>query len=295
MIRGCLNDYYYFGKFPIYAEYRIRETLVKLEWEEFNLEYGMALAETEHEKIKYKAKMRFFKEKKAKTIEEEIKKVDKFCEILCTSEKNHREAEKEAYGSDENFYLKCNEKEKVVLTKKKRKKRLKRKPKLPKKASEELTECFYLEKVLKNEEREKLLAEGYKRLKISPFGDSGAAYYWIKTRYNESKEHAFFCYLIKTELEKQGIEAELKVNNGPDVVFEYRGKNFCFDVETGENLKKHPGFVGKKFSRYKKEYDGNYILVTNKKLKYKYSKHGKVVTRSMLRKTISEIAKKSKR
>ena len=75
-------------------------------------------------------------------------------------------------------------------------------------------ENLYLEKGLAAEKKESLLANGYKRLKISPFGKSGAAYYWIKSRYNESKEHAFFCYLIENELKMLGIRPIMNVNNG---------------------------------------------------------------------------------
>src|SRR5271157_5115298 len=98
------------------------------------------------------------------------------------------------------------------------------KPKAKPDLLKELKDKFYLEKTLPMKQQETLFAKGYKRLKISPFGDSGASYYWVMTRYNESKEHAFFCYLIEAELKKYGKKVEMNVNNGPDIVFGHNGK-----------------------------------------------------------------------
>lgn len=147
----------------------------------------------------------------------------------------------------------------------------------------------YLEQGFPERKRDALLAKGYKRLKISPYGDSGASYYWVKIRYNESKEHAFFCYLIEAELMKYTKKIEMNVNYGPDVVFEHNGKKYCFDVETGKNLHKHPEALENKFRRYKDTYAISYILITDKSLKYKYSKYGVVVTRGKLREILSQL------
>ena len=84
----------------------------------------------------------------------------------------------------------------------------------------------------------------------------------------------------------------MNISNGPDVQFNYKGKRYCFDVETGSNLKRNPEYVAKKFSRYRKEFDQCFIFVTKKKLKYAYSKHGKVVTRFILKQTIKNILKR---
>lgn len=148
---------------------------------------------------------------------------------------------------------------------------------------------FYLERKLNHKEKEALFAQEYKRLKISPYGDSGASYYWVKTRYNESKEHAFFCYLIEKELRKYTKRIELFVNSGPDVIARHTGKVYAFDVETGKNLIRKPEATKDKFERYAEEYYHSYIFVTNKSLKHKYRKMGTVITRSTFRKIISEI------
>ena len=54
----------------------------------------------------------------------------------------------------------------------------------------ELSGGLHLSSSLTNRQREKLYTLGYNVIKISPFGTSGAAIYWVKTRHNESKEHA---------------------------------------------------------------------------------------------------------
>ncbi len=153
----------------------------------------------------------------------------------------------------------------------------------------ELKGKFYLEKGLSAKQQEALFAKGYKRLKVSPFGDTGAAYYWVRTRYNESKEHAFFCYLIETELKRHNKKVEMNVTYGPDIVFKHKDKEYCFDVETGKNLRKHPETVENKFMRYKKQYSTSFILITDKSLKYKYSRYGTVVTRSKLREILRQL------
>jgi hypothetical protein len=163
------------------------------------------------------------------------------------------------------------------------------KPKAKPDFLKELKDKFYLEKTLPMKQQEALFAKGYKRLKISPFGDSGASYYWVMTRYNESKEHAFFCYLIEAELKKYEKKVEMNVNNDPDIVFGHNGKKYCFDVETGKNWYKHPEALENKFLRYKKEHEISYILITDKSLKYKYAKYGTVVTRGKLREILSKL------
>jgi len=151
---------------------------------------------------------------------------------------------------------------------------------------------LYLERKLTHEQREALFAQGYKRLKISPYGDSGAAYYWVNTRYNESKEHAFFCYILEAELKKYSKKVEMNVTKGPDLVVERKNKRYCFDVETGKSLTRQPAFLKKKFAYYEREFDQSFIFVTNKSLKYKYAKYGLVITRGKLKETIAKLFKK---
>lgn len=152
-----------------------------------------------------------------------------------------------------------------------------------------LNRNFYVERKLSHKEKEALFAQGYSRLKTSPYGDSGAAYYWVKTRYNESKEHAFFCYLIEKELRKYTSQVELFINSGPDVIARHAGNVYAFDVETGKNLERKPEDTRIKFEEYKRDYYRSHIFVTKKALKRKYQSMGLVITRSTFKKTISDI------
>ena len=145
---------------------------------------------------------------------------------------------------------------------------------------------LFLEKGLSKKQRDELLARDFKRLKISPFGDTGAAFYWVRTHWHESKEHAFFCNIIEAELKKYTKDVKVNIFDSPDVQFGLRHYGYCFEVETGEILKRDVEYLEKKFRHLEKNFSRVFILVTDKKLKYKYSKYGQVVTRGTLRKTI---------
>jgi len=157
---------------------------------------------------------------------------------------------------------------------------------IPKKPHRELDRNFYLERELAPKERDELLERGYVRLKTSPFGDSGASYYLVRKRWNEGAEHAFFCYLIESLLKKKGKEVDMHVNDGPDVVFKHKKKEYCIDVETGTNLVRDREKVARKFEQYSQQYFRSYIFVTKKKFKHKYKKYGIVITRASLRKAL---------
>ena len=147
----------------------------------------------------------------------------------------------------------------------------------------------FLERKLTEKKRAELSMRGYRRLKISAFGDSGASYYLVKPRWNEGLKHAFFCHLVEAELWKRGKRASLNANSGPDIVFEHGGMSYYFDIETGTNLERHRDRMEFKFSLYRHAGSQLYILVTGKKLKPKYRKYGIVITRANLRKALDRI------
>ena len=153
----------------------------------------------------------------------------------------------------------------------------------------ELSGNLYLNSSLTNRQKEKLYTLGYNVLKISPFGKSGASFYWVKTRHNESKEHAFFCYILYDELKKYTDDIRMNATNGPDLVANWKGKQFCFDVETGKSLSRQPDWLESKFAYYQREYDGSFILVTKRELKYKYSHYGDVITRGKIKETLRQL------
>ena len=153
----------------------------------------------------------------------------------------------------------------------------------------ELSGNLHLSSSLTNRQRNELYTLGYNVIKISPFGTSGAAIYWVKTRHNESKEHAFCCYILEAELRKYTDDIRMNATSGPDLVVNWKGKQFCFDVETGKSLSRQPDWLESKFAYYQREYDRSFILVTKRTLKYKYSHYGDVITRGKIKETLSQL------
>lgn len=153
----------------------------------------------------------------------------------------------------------------------------------------ELSGNLHISSELTEKQKGKLYTLGYNVLKISPFGKSGSAFYWVKTRHNESKEHAFFCYILEIELRKYADDVRLNATNGPDLVVKWKGKEFCFDVETGKSLSRQPDWLESKFAYYQREYDRSFILVTKRTLKYKYSHYGDVITRGKIKETLRQL------
>ena len=153
----------------------------------------------------------------------------------------------------------------------------------------ELSGGLHLSSNLTNRQQEKLYTLGYNVIKISPFGTSGAAIYWVKTRHNESKAHAFFCYILEAELKKYTDDIRMNATSGPDLVVKWKGKEFCFDVETGKSLSRQPDWLESKFAYYQREYDRSFILVTKRTLKYKYSHYGDVITRGKIKETLRQL------
>jgi len=261
----------YLNKFPMWVEYHIGEVV-----DGFYMDDGTPLSD----------------EEKKSMIEEELGKLDRFCELMLSTDKKHQEVEKEIYGPVSGEFYKAVEKFRIEDRKRvERIERRREREDAQQKINEEKNfgDKFYFEKTLSSERKQELAASGYKRLKVSPFGDSGASYYWVKTRYNESREHAFFCYLIESELLKKHVEPRLNVNNGPDVEFWRHRAQYCFEVETGTRLVRAKEQLERKFKYFKESYAGMYILVTSKKLKRKYSKYGTVITRHTLKETIEQL------
>jgi len=251
----------------------------------------------------------FLSKEQQQAIEEECRKLDAFCNLLCNSKLSHAEAEKQVYGTKNKFYAECRKARKAWERERARRLRqveLQKQRSLERERKEEeklrqaqartsqpkafdLEVNLHLEKGLSKKQREELLANDFKRLKISPFGNSGAAFYWVRTNWHESKEHAFFCYLIASELKKYVGEIRLDSFDSPDVEFGVKTYKCCFEVETGEVLKRNADYVKQKFKQLDKDYSKVFVFVTNKKLKYKYSKYGEVVTRGTLKKTLAKL------
>jgi|GEM_PF-3049175 len=229
-------------------------------------------------------------QKKAK-IAAEREKIECFLELMEKPDMTLREAERRIWPESVTFYEDHFQIRVQMMKEEEEAKKPKAEPKPKKKAKMRLSNKLYLERELSQRQRDRLLSKGYSRLKISPFGTSGAAYYWVRRRYNESKEHAFFCYILEAELKRHVQKVKLNVNSGPDAVVEFEGRKYCFDVETGKSLSRQPKYLRHKFDQYKKDYSQSFIFVTKKSLKFKYAKYGQVITRGKLKKTLAGLFK----
>ena len=267
-----LEDYCDRKKFPIWLEYHAEQLARELK------------------RCDYPEK------KKKQILKEEHGKILEFCGLMEDPDMAHKEAEAQVWPESVEFYKEYEKERRDLERYEAEQKRLREQPvptHVTKKKTVHLSNKLYLEKELSQKEKDKLLSKGYSRLKISPFGTSGAAYYWVRRRYNESKEHAFFCYILEAELKKHVQKVKLNVNSGPDAVIEHDGKKYCFDVETGKSLSRQPKYLRHKFSQYKQDYAQSFILVTKKSLKFKYAKYGEVITRGKLRKTLAKLFKRA--
>jgi len=158
------------------------------------------------------------------------------------------------------------------------------------KREEKMQHEYHLDSDLWQQEREKLAANGYEKVKISPYGDTGASWYWVKKRDKESPVHSFFVYLVRDMVEKQlGDKIDLDRWHGADVVFDWNGLAYAIDIETGSILERNPEYLAQRYAKYRKYYNAVYILVTNKALKKNYSKYGTVITRATMKKAVERI------
>ena len=143
----------------------------------------------------------------------EHKKILEYCEILRGPDVMPREAEAEVWPEAVEFYKEF-EREKKAIAHEEAESKLMEKVQLKKKKAR-LSSDLYLESKLSLKDKDRLFAAGFRRLKVSPFGEGGAAYYLVNKRWNESAEHAFFCYLIESEL---SVEIRTLRKNGPEEI-----------------------------------------------------------------------------
>lgn len=161
---------------------------------------------------------------------------------------------------------------------------------MKRKREEELKREYHLDKDVMPQERRKLQEGGYERVKIAPYGDTGASWYLVKKRERESPIHSFFVYLIR-DLVKKRLKDDIDLDrwHGADVVFDWNGLAYAFDVETGSIQERNPAYLVQRYVKYRKHYNKVFIFVTNKSLKKVYAQYGVVITRATLKKSIERL------
>jgi len=148
---------------------------------------------------------------------------------------------------------------------------------------------YYRDSDLSHRQKEDLYSRGYRKLKISAFGNSGSAYYWVKKKSREGIEHSFFCYLIRDLIKAYGAEVEMNDIRGPDLAFQVDGRWHCIDIETGSNIVRNPAYLERRYAEYGKLFGKCYIFVTSKKLKRAYGRYATVATRTTIRGIVESI------
>ena len=76
------------------------------------------------------------------------------------------------------------------------------------------------------------------------------------------------------------------------IIAKIKGKTVAFEVETGSGEVRGDDRVKEKFARVRKNYANFFIVVSDWKLKNKYKKHGKVVTRMGIKAMIEQLGRK---
>ncbi len=157
------------------------------------------------------------------------------------------------------------------------------KPAKKKKPEIDLTRGFYLNNPLREEERNTLMAAGFKFFKGRLTPSDGTAYYYVKTQSNEGPDHALVTWYIADEIRKRGGKPTVNATVDADVTFERKGKKTCFEVETGTSLKSlGEDYIQNKIQKRKNTYDKVIIIVTRRELRDKYQQitGAQVITRA---------------
>jgi len=75
----------------------------------------------------------------------------------------------------------------------------------------------------------------------------------------------------------------------PDVIAIIKGKQIAFEVETGTGMERGQERIAEKFGRVRKNYPNYFIVVSDRLMKNKYGKFGKVITRQQIKQSIAQL------
>jgi len=152
---------------------------------------------------------------------------------------------------------------------------------------------FYRRKDLNKDEAEYLLKQKYQSFEIKSITLGKNEKFILKPRHNESLNHMFITYDIAEFLEKKNIKVNKYTTQKPDILFNFKGKNYAIEVETGSVLTNK-----KKFMQKVKQLNNNYgkrwlFVVTNRNLVKKYGKFGKAVDKRYIGNYLKRLLKRS--
>ena len=150
-------------------------------------------------------------------------------------------------------------------------------------------DTLYSVKDLSTKQIEELERLGFEHIHTTKHGEGGQTEYLVKPRSNETALHHFICKVVEEDLGEVAKKIELNETMEPDLLVWIKGNVVAFEVETGTGVARGEDRVKEKFDNVRKKYPNYYIVVTDRLLKNKYKKFGKVVTRGEIRDRIKEL------
>ncbi|VVB69984.1 Uncharacterised protein [uncultured archaeon] len=149
---------------------------------------------------------------------------------------------------------------------------------------------YILEKGLNDDEKAyRVNVLKWKATTFDIWDDGNPESYFVRTRLNESPEHALLSYAIDGECHKYSDVVVLSSTKEPDVVvFTKNGRKIGFEVETGSGIKKIKD-LNKKIEKNEHKYDEVYFVVTSSDLEQKYKEYGKTIPRKTLKEQLKQI------
>lgn len=150
---------------------------------------------------------------------------------------------------------------------------------------------FYRHKDLSLPEVKFLLSKGYKESNQRSCFSNKTELYLLKPRFNESLSHFFLTYDIANYLKSKGLKVELFTTVKPDIVFEINKKKIGIEIESGKVMTYAKKQLENKVKLLNKNYSDWFFVLTNRNLKSKYEKFGRVYDRRFLKNKLDNLLK----
>jgi len=157
-----------------------------------------------------------------------------------------------------------------------------------------LSKGFYIVNDVTAKQREALRKEGYVLHKSRLLPSGGSSYFLVKKQGKESAEHALLAWYIADEIQKRGGKPVVSATVNPDVFVTFKGKKYCFEVETGRHLSSHGSeFVRNKIEKLKNDFDAVVVVVTDRSQRGRYARITEVptITRTQVPQIVNELIK----
>ena len=136
---------------------------------------------------------------------------------------------------------------------------------------------FFLKSDLDENEIEFLINKGYSISSHIAVGEKNRRDYLLKPKEQEGNSHFFLVKSIEQHILKFTKDVKLYETVKPDIVFQYKGKTYAIEVETGSknDLKR----IKEKVNNLILNYENWFFVVTSKYEKKKYEKYGTTYSR----------------